>query len=112
MDSRDILSFYCKSCHNYFQILDSHFSPCEYFLCLSSGCEVSLSILQGNMVAGRGVGLASAAGTATVKRILDLSLESVPYLSAGQKGTVTLLDRCAAHFFKMLSTGDIFSWPS
>lgn len=45
------------------------------------------------MRAGRGVGLASAAGSATVKKILDLSMESVSSLSAGQKGTVTLLDR-------------------
>ena len=49
------------------------------------------------MRAGRGVGLASAAGSATVKRILDLSAESVSFLTAGQKGTVTLIDRCAAH---------------
>ena len=57
------------------------------------GCEVSVSILQGKLRVERGVGLASAAGTATVKRILDHSGESVTSLSAGQKGTITLIDR-------------------
>lgn len=71
----------------------THSPQYRNFFHLSSGCEVGVSILQGSMRAGRGVGLASAAGSATVKKILDLSMESVSSLSAGQKGTVTLLDR-------------------
>ena len=45
------------------------------------------------MRTGRGVGLASAAGSATVKKILDFSGESVSMLCAGQNGSVTLIDR-------------------
>ena len=54
---------------------------------------MSVSVLQGKVRVERGVGLASAAGTATVRRILDHSGESVTSLSAGQKGTLTLIDR-------------------
>lgn len=60
-----------------------------------SGCEVAVSVLQGRICQGRGVGLASAAGSATVKKILDFSGESVSALSAGQKGSVTIIDRWA-----------------
>lgn len=45
------------------------------------------------MRVGRGVGLASVAGTATVKKMADLQGLPVTVLCAGEKGTVTLVDR-------------------
>lgn len=50
-------------------------------------------MLQGKVSLGRGVGLASSAGAATVKKILDLYGMPLNVLSAGEKGLISLIDR-------------------
>jgi elongation factor 1 alpha-like protein len=57
------------------------------------GCDVSVSVLQGRIRVGRGVGLASAAGAATVKKVSDANGTQLNVLVAGEKGTVQLIDR-------------------
>ena len=63
------------------------------FLILSLGCDVQVSVLQGKLSVGRGVGLASTAGAATVKKILNPFAESVNTIFAGEKGIISLIDR-------------------
>ena len=58
-----------------------------------SDCEVQVSIIQGRMCVNRGVSLASTAGAATVKKIMDPFGGVVEILNAGDKGTVKLVDR-------------------
>ena len=63
-----------------------------------------MSVLQGKLSVGRGVGLASTAGAATVKKILNPFGDPVNTIFAGEKGLVTLIDRfeeisffCSSH---------------
>lgn len=57
------------------------------------GCEVRATVLQGRLARGRGVGLASAAGAATVKSITTDDGTALPSLQAGETATLALLDR-------------------
>ena len=52
-----------------------------------------MSLLQGKLSVGRGVGLASTAGAAAVKKILNPFGDPVNTIFAGEKGLVTLIDR-------------------
>jgi elongation factor 1 alpha-like protein len=60
---------------------------------VAKGCEVAVSVLQGTLRVGRGVGLASAAGAATAKKLLDAEGAPLRAITAGSKGTVQLVDR-------------------
>lgn len=57
------------------------------------GCEVRATVLQGRLARGRGVGLASASGAATVKSITTDDGTALPSLQAGETATLVLLDR-------------------
>jgi translation elongation factor EF-1alpha len=52
-----------------------------------------VTVLQGRLLAGRGVGLASTAGAATVKKIVLEDGSPVEGVEAGQSAVLTLLDR-------------------
>lgn len=60
---------------------------------VAKGCDVAVSVLQGTLRVGRGVGLASAAGAATAKKLLDADGGPLSAITAGSKGTVQLVDR-------------------
>lgn len=60
---------------------------------VAKGCEVAVAVLQGQLRAGRGVGLTSAAGAATAKNVRDADGGAVAAIAAGCKGVVHLVDR-------------------
>jgi len=59
----------------------------------SRGCDVRVTVLQGRLLAGRGVGLASTAGAATVKKIVLEDGSPVDRVEAGVCAVLTLQDR-------------------
>ena len=59
----------------------------------AKGCEMAFTVLQGQLRAGRGVGLTSAAGAATAKNVRDADGAPVAVVAAGCKGVVHLVDR-------------------
>lgn len=57
------------------------------------GCDVKVNVLQGRINEGRGVGLASGSGAATVKKICTEDGTPLPVLRAGDTAILTLVDR-------------------